>query len=73
MAKRSGKVKEKKGQAAVDFEDLANEYSAVVEYPLRNPAEDQGWAVNTVRIWVGMLTFLLVVMFALIILGAALD
>lgn len=73
MAKKRRKEKEQKGQAGVDFEDLANEYTAVIEYPLRDPAEDQGWAVNTVRIWVGILTFLIIFMFALIILGAIFD
>ena len=64
-------AKEKKSkEVPLDFEDLANEYSGVVEYPIRKPDEDQKWAVNVVRLWVGALTFLILGITTLMILGA---
>ena len=64
-------AKEKKPkELPLDFEDLANEVSGVVEYPIRKPEEDQMWAVNTVRIWVGAVTFAILGIMTLMILGA---
>ena len=53
-----------------DFEDLANEYHGVNEYPLRSKEEDQRWAVNTVGCWLAALAFFLLGIFAFLILGA---
>ena len=72
MAKRNEKVKEKKIRP-LEFEDLANEFSGVVEYPLRDPKEDQLWAVNTVRLWTGIVLSLIVAITALLVLGAIYD
>lgn len=72
MAKQREKVKEKKFRP-LEFEDLANEFSGVVEYPLRDPKEDQKWAVNTVRLWAGIVLSLIVGITTLLVLGAIYD
>jgi hypothetical protein len=72
MAKRNEKVKEKKIRP-LEFEDLANEFSGVVEYPLRDSKEDPLWAVNTVRLWTGIVLSLVVAITALLVLGAIYD
>ena len=70
MAKQSEK---EKNYRPLEFEDLANELSGVVEYPLRDPKEDQMWAVNTVRIWAGIALSLIGAITALLVLGAIYD
>jgi hypothetical protein len=42
-------------------------------YPLRAPDEDPRWAVNTVRIWLGIAVFSLVAIMALLFLGVFFD
>lgn len=56
-----------------DHEDLANEVMGAMEYPLRKPEEDQKWAVNTVRIWLGLLSALFIFITVMMILGAIYD
>ncbi len=53
-------------------EDLAQEMHGVTEYPLRKPEEDQRWAVNTVRIWMGCATVSIIFILTMLVLGAVL-
>jgi len=53
--------------------DLAAERHGDNEYPLRKPEEDQRWAVNTVRIWLAILSFLFIGISLLLVLGAIYD
>ena len=66
----------KKGSRAdtgPDFVDLAEERHGVTEYPLRNPEEDERWAVNTVRLWMAILTGLITFITVMLILGWMYD
>jgi hypothetical protein len=58
---------------APEHEDLANEVHGAMDYPLRKPEEDQRWAVNTVRIWLGLLGLLLAFITTLMVLGVIYD
>ena len=72
MSTREEEIYEGAGKAP-EGEDLANEKHGATEYPLRKPEEDQRWAVNTVRIWMGILTALLTFITVMLILGAIYD
>ena len=52
--------------------DLAEETHGVTDYPLRKPEEDQRWAVNTVRLWMGCATASIVFILTLLVLGVIL-
>ena len=43
------------------------------DYPLRPPDKDPRWAVNTVRIWLGIAIFSLAFILALMLLGVFYD
>ena len=47
--------------------------SELQSYPLRKAGEDQRWAVNTVRIWMGFLIFSLLGIMILLVLGLYYD
>jgi hypothetical protein len=42
-------------------------------YPLRSPDKDPRWAVNTVRIWLGIALFSLAFILVLMVLGIFYD
>jgi hypothetical protein len=56
-----------------DYVDLAEERHGVVEYPLRKPEEDERWAVNTVRLWMVILSGLMTFITVMLVLGAIYD
>jgi hypothetical protein len=56
-----------------DFVDLAEERHGVLEYPLRKPEEDERWAVNTVRLWMTILSGLMTFITVMLVLGAIYD
>jgi hypothetical protein len=41
----------------------------VIQYPLRNPAQDPRWALGVVWTWIGIAVFLLLFFVVLILLG----
>jgi hypothetical protein len=67
---RAGKMPRAHGP---DYVDLAEERHGVLEYPLRKPEEDERWAVNTVRLWMTILTGLITFITVMLILGAMYD
>ena len=70
---RKGERDDGSSRASLDFVDLASEKHGILAYPLRKPEEDPRWAVNIVRLWTVIASFLIVAISALLILGAVYD